>query len=341
MTHEWLYYVLYPGSPHKLDAVVEDLIRPAVATVRAFDVAGWFFLRYADELGAHLRFRVLAPRAVADALDPALRSFFDDALERIAGRPSMATPRSWWEPLGMAGGSHVGCELGVYEPELEKYGGPAGVRRAERVFEASSELALSVLSPSMNENDRRAVALAVMTAGARWSVSPHAWTAFWQAYAWHWSGGDRAGADRLRARYAAAAVARAPVARRRIEELSSDADFARTVGGYLQALNQCWSEGAQDGSQLFFHFCHLMNNRLGIPPAEEAYLASLLLALEGTDAPSPPTTALAAEPRSEAAEGVGFDPTMGRIRNGSRDREPAGRWPTPPGPIAQATGLQA
>ena len=69
-------------------------------------------------------------------------------------------------------------------------------------------------------------------------------------------------------------------------QLADDNEFAAALDRYLHALDRCWTslenaagEPSPGRDQLYFHFSHLMNNRVGIPPPEEAYLASLLLTL--------------------------------------------------------------
>ncbi|HEX2164230.1 MAG TPA: lantibiotic dehydratase, partial [Thermoanaerobaculia bacterium] len=121
---EWLYVRLYTGTAtadRVLRHAVDRVVRPALAAGAA---DRWFFLRYGDP-DWHLRLRLHGdPRRLAGEVLPAL----DDALAPLA-----------------ADGQVWKVELGTYEREVERYGGPAGVALCERLFEADSEAAVAVL----------------------------------------------------------------------------------------------------------------------------------------------------------------------------------------------------
>ena len=154
---EWLHYALYPGDGARLDRVVREVVAPAVARA---GVAGpprrWFFLRFTDELGPHVRLRFAGGQGAVDAIhqavDPALRR----ALREVTAPPRERTPPGI-----------TGCHQGFYEPELDRYGGRAGVALAEAVFEVSSEVTLALLGRADVAARRRALALTLMRRAAR------------------------------------------------------------------------------------------------------------------------------------------------------------------------------
>jgi thiopeptide-type bacteriocin biosynthesis protein len=121
---DWLYLKLY-GGPSTLERVLSEAVAPVVhGEVASGGVARWFFLRYADP-DWHVRLRLRgAPAhlygAVLPALERALRPYHaDGALHRLA--------------------------LDTYEPEIERYGGPAGMELAEAIFEADSRALIDVM----------------------------------------------------------------------------------------------------------------------------------------------------------------------------------------------------
>ena len=121
---EWLYAKLYTGSA-TADQVLRDLVSPLVGSLRAagaFD--RWFFIRY-DDPDHHLRVRFRGPpaRLAAEVL-PALHA---------AAEPFMA------------GGRLFRLQLDTYEPEWERYGGPAGLEIGERLFAIDSDACLAIL----------------------------------------------------------------------------------------------------------------------------------------------------------------------------------------------------
>jgi len=269
---EWLHYALYPGDGARLDRVVREVVAPAVARA---GVAGpprrWFFLRFTDELGPHVRLRFAGGQGAVDAIhqavDPALRR----ALREVTAPPRERTPPGI-----------TGCHQGFYEPELDRYGGRAGVALAEAVFEVSSEVTLALLGRADVAARRRALALTLMRRAARSTLREADLPGLWTRYERHWSGGAGPAAATRRARYQELARARAARARERMAEVAADATVGRLLEAYAGAL-QVHRDRLAAGAVA--HHVHLTNNRLGIPPAEEGYLARVLLVLDHAGPP--------------------------------------------------------
>ncbi|MGW7582517.1 lantibiotic dehydratase [Kitasatospora sp. NPDC054768] len=118
---EWLYAKLYTGSAGA-DEALRRVVRPLVHRALAEGAAdSWFYVRYADP-DWHLRVRLHGDRRrlAADVL-PAL---YDAA-----------------QPL-LADGVVRRVQLDTYEREIERYGGPLGIRLSELLFRQDSEAAL-------------------------------------------------------------------------------------------------------------------------------------------------------------------------------------------------------
>ncbi|HEY6349364.1 MAG TPA: lantibiotic dehydratase [Candidatus Angelobacter sp.] len=122
---EWLFAKIY-ASPSQMDHLLLDHMAPLVGKIMASGEAdGWFFVRYADPRW-HLRLRFHGePRKLSSLVLPQLW----DCLER-----QRAQGGAWRS------------ELDTYEREVERYGGPAGMRTAERIFQFDSDLALELLA---------------------------------------------------------------------------------------------------------------------------------------------------------------------------------------------------
>lgn len=122
---EWLYAKLYTG-PAGADRVLREAVAPLAERARREGWAdGWFFLRYGDP-DWHLRVRFQGdPGRLAGDLLPALRE---------AAAPLQADGTVWK------------LQLDTYEREVERYGGPAGMPLAERLFAADSEAVLEILA---------------------------------------------------------------------------------------------------------------------------------------------------------------------------------------------------
>ena len=137
---EWLYAKLYLGTS-TADAVLRDVIGPVTREAQASGAAdSWFFIRYGDpQWHLRVRFHGAPPRLLAEVL-PALEA---------AVAPLLANGRLWR------------MQLDTYDREIERYGGPAAMALAERLFHADSEAALAIVE--LMEGDE--------AADARWRLA--------------------------------------------------------------------------------------------------------------------------------------------------------------------------
>ncbi|WP_327156850.1 lantibiotic dehydratase [Streptomyces tubercidicus] len=120
---EWLYTAWYaPAERH--EEILAVHLPPLLDRLPA-EVDRWFFLRYRDAHGAHLRLRFHAP---PDVLAGELLPRLHDTTARLRA-------------AGLLG--RVVCD--TYDPEWERYGGPEAIAAAERVFHADSVTVLEHL----------------------------------------------------------------------------------------------------------------------------------------------------------------------------------------------------
>ncbi|SCK48469.1 lantibiotic dehydratase [Streptomyces sp. WMMB 322] len=122
---EWLYLKLH-GPARTQDDVLRDRIPELVGLAGERGADGWFFIRYTDEGGHHLRLRLHSARPAELWGDVA------PAVGELLGR---------WQREGILRGH----SLAQYDPETERYGGPGAQLLAERVFRYDSEAAVELL----------------------------------------------------------------------------------------------------------------------------------------------------------------------------------------------------
>jgi lantibiotic biosynthesis protein len=128
---DWLYARIYTGET-VADRVLTDDVAVLVRELVGSGAADhWFFLRYRDA-AFHLRVRFHGDpdRLHAECL-PALQALGADLVER---------------------GSAWRLELGTYEREVERYGGPHAIELVERAFHADSDAVLAIL-PLLESGD--------------------------------------------------------------------------------------------------------------------------------------------------------------------------------------------
>ncbi|MGP3983118.1 thiopeptide-type bacteriocin biosynthesis protein [Streptomyces sp. KR80] len=280
---DWLYYRLFPqpaetNAPPAHDTKTRDgtpgadplgpplsrLVPPLVKRLRAADPPGsWFFIRYADRTGAHLRLRL---RSTPEVLDWLERSLLAASARR--GLPAM---------------------LDYYEPEAHKYPGLRGVERAERVFHASSDFVLDLLGGAGSVGAATRVPLAVLHLRQVIAlVPPPARASFLTSYWRYWTSGLQPDRRAHLAAWADGSGSRTLQAAARIRL----PDRARTGWQrYLDLLRdvaverRLTDEAPRD--HLLLHHAHLTHNRLGIPMAAEAAAARTLRTAQGTDGEFP------------------------------------------------------
>lgn len=283
----WLsVHIHFAGTLYGFDGdrVVVDVARPAIIHLRRQrQISRCFFVRYFDPT-PHIRVRVATASAVAARL---VRRKLDRAL-RTRGR------------------SHgVSLAWRTYEPETQRYGGARALAISERFFGASSRFAVAeienwrqpetrsarltsgllgaiVLIGMLTEFDRNETVRVLYEAGLS---ARRAWPA----------AQSRRPLDEVasRARHEARAVERVVgESWRRLvlgESLTPDLNcYRRGIARAQRSLIRTAGTGPEArerATQLLRHvrgsYLHMTNNRLGIHPVEETYIAEIgAIALE-------------------------------------------------------------
>lgn len=269
-SHDWLYYRIYVSSVIELEALLEHVVRPLILPLRReLPDLRWFFLRFTDAGGPHLRFRLSAELPWLSHIQQGL----DERLTRA--QATNAEPRC------------VRFGKFLYQPENQKFGERGGVRLAERIFQIGSQTALTCLGDRHRAMrvaygaTQMLLLLAGLPAAQR--------LGFLHQYSWYWSGGiDR------RPQPLSSTVHRLPELTRRaerfidhIKRVLSDPPTRQLLIDYQSAV---WSELRSPERRgvprsdyfLLFHHIHLMNNRMGVYQVPEAQIARLLWAAELT-----------------------------------------------------------
>lgn len=279
--NSWLYVQIFAGSTGREDWVVTDVVGPALEWLDP--TAGrWFFLRYFDERGPHVRLRVRL------ALEPGLvfQRRLDQHLQRVLPRcqslPAPPLKRLVRTPPYLAPtGRHVGFNYAVYEPEVDKYGGRHGVACAEGMFQTSSEVAVELLRAGIGDAvDRAGLSIHLMECLVRGCLPEDRREPFWRSYVDHWSGGATARGRDVRRRVGAALDTRGAVLsesaeRWRATDVAIDAGKRLQAGMSMALEASLRSPGSPSAEELMLQHLHLTNNRLGVIPVEEALFGSV------------------------------------------------------------------
>lgn len=278
----WIYFKLGAGSfEGMLDHFVSQILAGAARSVNA---KKWFFIRYYDETsGLHIRFRALVDGSARAAAVSTLSTYFAKEYTKLNNvAPSsyqrMVSIGDFQMPVQM-----LGVREEVYEPELDKFGGPAGIADAEQWFHASSEIAVDIISlENSGKVSRKSIAPLLISTVVKALVENR--QAFLEFYSMGWLPGDRTYALSLRDEFfekagelADAGIVIVP------DQADMSSETTALVGRWRQAVTVARESMVRQRNpdenylQLqAWQMIHLMNNRLGFSPLEEAYLATLV-----------------------------------------------------------------
>jgi lantibiotic biosynthesis protein len=121
---EWLSLTIY-CSRRGQDSFLRENVPLMLRVAESEGIRRWFFVRYRDRAGDHLRLRFNGP---AEKLFPVLF-------------PKLSGMLAEWQENGLAGPYQVH----QYDPELERYGGSVSRNETELVFQRDSAAAVAML----------------------------------------------------------------------------------------------------------------------------------------------------------------------------------------------------
>ncbi|MBC9954090.1 hypothetical protein ICM05_05445 [Leucobacter sp. cx-42] len=229
----WLFLKIYPASPSELSSLLGVLGPLVLAHIRNpnLQITRWFFLRYADFDGVHLRFRFSSSD---------LRSL--DNLYRLL--------KSDCARLGAS------AQSDVYEREVSKWSSTY-IDSAEKAFQSTSMAVLQLLSmPKAESLRQKQLMLRAYFEATKfaWSPTNEIWQGFCQTHQEWWG-----------ARNPLPVVGKTPAF------FSQQA--ATSWIPHAVMLSQLEDVLPRPPSYYFHHHLHLIANRLGLIPIEEAAVA--------------------------------------------------------------------
>ncbi|MDH2392163.1 thiopeptide-type bacteriocin biosynthesis protein [Streptomyces sp. HNM0663] len=268
-TPEWLYARLHHTSHQDGELLLGTLVPDWAAAAERLGAARWFFIRYADADGPHLRLRFYGPPAAMDACWAAGRELWrrSDRRRTAPGEVRRLHPAA--EDFTPRRG-HRRLSLGVYSREHHYYGSPAATEIAEEVFQASSRAALATVAATGADRTARALLALEFLRACTGSLGPAQRSRVWRLHWRHWTAvldGDPTGlgqAEESAARWRAAARAGAADQAEPLVRLAE-----RVVDGVHRALAV---DPEAVASRLLLMHMHMTLNRLGFLPLEEAVL---------------------------------------------------------------------
>ncbi|MGZ8284651.1 MAG: lantibiotic dehydratase C-terminal domain-containing protein [Allosphingosinicella sp.] len=284
---QWLFYKVYLGRyVPQMDFACVQLSRQLQERLAPKQ---WFFMRYMDGGGPHIRMRWLGAEGRQDAEGEAFQAIVEDLMCEL-----VFTPPSNYRPmvnLGHApdmGDAAVGAEFGQsfavrdeYHPEYEAFLGPELIETAHEVFQVSSEIAIKILSDELEDGpSRKSVAPLLMKIVIEELVGAENTGEFLTAYQEYWMRRDGINVEYLVADFEFKAQNLRDTGYRLDAVPPSQEELATRWRACLRSARAAYGDKIPDRrvfpDNLPFRFLHIMNNRLGISILDEAYLAMVL-----------------------------------------------------------------
>lgn len=284
MPNPWLYYKICVGEFNgAIDHMVAEVLPDLMASIGA---SRWFYLRYFDEEdGLHVRLRFQVPAGTEQESRRIVLSEISDALLRI---PRL--PQGTYAPLVILADiifppHRLGVYEAEYEPEIDKYGGGIGLGDAERMFCVSTQIAVETLRlENAGIESRKTMAPCFMAAVLETVPIDSPPAKFLEDYSRRWLPPDLTQSKMLRDEFFDKA---SELLDDGISVVTPDEALpegaVKLVGQWRAALVQAAAFyrahrelGADFAGSQAWQWIHLMNNRLGFSPFEEAYLSTLL-----------------------------------------------------------------
>ncbi|WP_411146940.1 thiopeptide-type bacteriocin biosynthesis protein [Streptomyces sp. x-80] len=276
--NEWLYARVHHTTHADGEQLLTSFVPQWARAAREAGVRQWFFIRYADLSGPHLRVRFRGtPDALDDCYTRGLRLW-----RETSHQPPATGAIARLHPLAeqaLPGRGHRRLSFGLYGREHHYYGGPAAMEIAEELFQLSSELSLDAVARTGPDREQRThIAVELMRACLGAALDPVRRDRFWQLHWQHWSGRPRDAQLIQQAEETAARLHRRPA--RHTGHLPDDPDpavAARLLGCQLADGVQrarC-ADPAVGRVRLLLMQLHMTLNRLGFLPLEEAVLGRI------------------------------------------------------------------
>ncbi|MFV2104201.1 thiopeptide-type bacteriocin biosynthesis protein [Micromonospora sp. LOL_024] len=282
-----LHCYLHWKTAH-LDTFITDTLTPLMEGLRGEGrIDDWFFIRYAEH-GPHLRVRARGGdarehRRWQEHLAAAARAAEHSPLDLTA------TSGPDWPP-------HAHARQVPYQPEIERYGGPAAIGVAEKVFGTSSRIAAEVIARTPRPGERMVAATDLvlattvaldldMLAAARWLRR--------SATSWRWHlDTTTLTSTGVQGPALAAATTQARSVVRRWHQIAAPAPVGGLIrdrwAAQVRAARVELEAGTGGGDRwagVWSSQLHMLLNRLGILPDEERslyfFLAAALVAPDG------------------------------------------------------------
>ncbi len=279
---KWLYYKIYVGY---ISGGLEYLITETLPKICGREgIELWFFLRYSDEGGAHLRVRLKAYDSASN-LREVLNPIIEEALSTLP-----RIPLSFYRPVisqplvgALSRGHVIRVIESKYEPEATVFG-TQGIFVAEQLFHLSSEITMTVLIDERTNLCSRKTLVPIFMAAVREAFVPTADQSFWTNYSRYWLSVNGESIDEWQPRFNGKVN---ELKARCVPVLMPDQSLPEKTRHAVHTWRKALSHAAAEfnalqelehleSSTLAYSFMHLMNNRLGITPIEEAYFAALL-----------------------------------------------------------------
>ena len=273
-SEDWWFVRAYPGSSKSMDRAVQAVVPWVRARAEEMAAKRWFFMRYLDTNGHHVRLRIQSDPDSLDAVHTRLPEL--NRLIHQLSAPGEEPRLISGADLGELSGGR-GIRAAPYSPELEKYGGAKGFEAALDLFYYASRWSAEHEVASLHQPTQRA-ALAFhyqqrLVQTALPSVEQQ--SAFWSAHRKQWGPQLRILLPRREDFSAHVATLRRSISKAELSQRQIEG-----IGDLVSVMTQVFQHATAAAPFIAPHrflleLMHMDMNRWGLMPAEECLIGFL------------------------------------------------------------------
>lgn len=278
-TQEWLYARLYHVNHSHGEYLLTSFLPAWADEGQRFGAERWFFIRYVDPSGPHIRVRFQGrPDVLDNCYTTGNRLWQEMKRPRVPAEQIMRLhPRA--EPAAWGRGHHR-LSFGLYGREYHRYGASNSMELAENLFQHSSEFSLQAITTTGPDRLQRAQLAMNIMQGFTSSLSPTQQTRFWQFHWKYWTAALEDNPALMRQTERAAMHWRPILTERPTRSHPPDDALTTAATVFGRALTDGVRSALRTNANLNAHqlllmHLHMTLNRLGYLPLEEAVLGRI------------------------------------------------------------------
>lgn len=249
----WVQYNIYTMHNEDLDLVLTDFVIPFL---KENEVIDFFFIRYIDYFGPHIRLRFFINTSQIDQLHQTINIFYRKEKQKFD--------------------ISLFLRSSLYSKENWKYNNCSDIVLVEKYFVTNSKNAISLITSKPTMNEKKIFSLFYSIFLLNEFLNPEEVLDFLKKSFSYWI----PDLNTQKNLFVKSEKSKMHIVKQ-IESVSKINNYKYYVTEDVKLLKEAIGSNKKDTTDFLFHIIHMFNNRLGISPIEEAYLSIIIYNIKG------------------------------------------------------------